>query len=71
MAEVFNVQSVKSGNTSANVSEKSELNNGGRLQLILRSEFPLGKLVKVCKAALHGWGKLLTWTLQQLLQSNL
>lgn len=54
MAEVFNVWSVKSGNKSANISEKSELNNVRRLQLTLRSELPLGKLVTVCKAALHG-----------------
>lgn len=60
MEEAFNVWSVKSGNGCANISEKSKLNNVRRLQLILRSELPLGKLVTVCKAALHGWGEVLT-----------
>lgn len=59
MAEVFNVWSVNSGNRSANISEKSELNSVRRLMIILRSELPLVKLVKVCKAALHGWGEVL------------
>lgn len=49
---------VESGSRSSNIS-KSELDNVRRLQLILRSELPLVKLVKVCKAALQGWGVVL------------
>lgn len=50
---------VESGSRSSNISEKSELDNVRRLQIILRSELPLVKLVKVCKAALQGWGVVL------------
>lgn len=46
-----------------NISEKSEPNYFRRLQLIFQSELPPGKLVKVCKAVLHGWGEDLTWHL--------
>lgn len=56
MAEVFSRWSVKSGNSSANVSEESELNAVRRLQLIHRSELPLGSL----QSSIHGWGKVLT-----------
>lgn len=72
MSGVFNVWSVKSGNRSANASEKSEPLLS-ELQLILRSELPLRSWWKSAKQHSVVGERFLqgTWTRQQLLKSNL